>query len=64
MSEREYRHIIRVAGTDIDGQQNLLQGLTRIRGVGLRLSKTDYSQVESGSHFSTRLSNGFRGSQD
>ena len=38
MSE-EYRHIVRVSGSDIDGQENLLQGLTRIRGVGLRLSR-------------------------
>lgn len=38
MSE-EYRHIVRVSGKDIDGQENLLQGLTRVRGVGLRLSK-------------------------
>ncbi len=39
MSMQEYRHIVRVAGRDIDGQENLLQGLTRISGVGLRLSK-------------------------
>ena len=38
MSE-EYRHIIRVSGKDIDGQENLLQGLTKVSGVGLRLSK-------------------------
>ena len=38
MSE-EYRHIVRVSGKDIDGQENLLQGLTKISGVGLRLSK-------------------------
>ncbi|MGD9395976.1 MAG: 30S ribosomal protein S13 [Candidatus Thorarchaeota archaeon] len=38
MSE-EYRHIVRVSGSDIDGQENLLQGLTRVRGVGLRLSR-------------------------
>jgi len=35
----EYRHIVRVSGKDIDGQENLLQGLTRVSGVGLRLSK-------------------------
>jgi small subunit ribosomal protein S13 len=38
MSE-DYKHIVRVSGSDIDGQENLLQGLTRIRGVGLRLSR-------------------------
>jgi len=45
MSE-EYRHIVRVAGRDIDGQENLLQGLTRITGVGLRLSKAILIQLE------------------
>ncbi|MBD3404913.1 MAG: 30S ribosomal protein S13 [Candidatus Lokiarchaeota archaeon] len=39
MSEQEYKHIVRLAGHDIDGQINLLQGLTSVRGVGLRLSK-------------------------
>jgi small subunit ribosomal protein S13 len=45
MSE-EYRHIVRVAGRDIDGQENLLQGLTRISGVGLRLSKAILLQLK------------------
>ena len=39
MSEQEYRHIVRLGGRDIDGQENLLQGLSRIKGVGIRLSK-------------------------
>ncbi|NHI83040.1 MAG: 30S ribosomal protein S13 [Candidatus Thorarchaeota archaeon] len=38
MSE-EYRHIVRIAGRDIDGQENLLHGLTKVKGVGMRLSK-------------------------
>lgn len=38
MSE-DYRHIIRIGGSDIDGQESLLQGLTRIVGVGLRFSR-------------------------
>jgi small subunit ribosomal protein S13 len=45
MSE-EYRYIVRVAGRDIDGQENLLQGLTRISGVGLRLSKAILTQLK------------------
>ncbi|NHJ12541.1 MAG: 30S ribosomal protein S13 [Candidatus Thorarchaeota archaeon] len=45
MSE-EYRHIVRVAGRDIDGQENLLQGLTRVRGVGIRLSKAILRKLE------------------
>ena len=40
MSEQEYRYIVRLADRDIDGQENLLQGFTRVSGVGLRLSKT------------------------
>ena len=44
MSE-DYRHIVRIAGRDIDGQENLLQGLTRISGVGLRLSKAVLTKV-------------------
>ncbi len=45
MSTQEYRHIVRVAGRDIDGQENLLQGLTRIKGVGLRMSKAVIRQL-------------------
>ncbi|MEM2142480.1 MAG: 30S ribosomal protein S13 [Candidatus Thorarchaeota archaeon] len=45
MSEQEYRHIVRVAGRDISGQESLLQGLTRILGVGLRTSKAVLTQL-------------------
>ncbi len=43
---QEYKHIVRVASADIDGQESLLQGLTRIKGVGLRISKTIINQLE------------------
>ena len=43
---QEYKHIVRVGGTDIDGQENLLQGLTRIKGIGLRLSKALITHLE------------------
>ncbi len=46
MSEQEYRHIVRLAGHDIDGQENLLQGMTKIRGVGLRMSRSIIKQLE------------------
>ncbi len=46
MSEQEYKHIVRIAGHDIDGQETLLQGMTKIRGVGLRLSKTVIKMLE------------------
>ena len=31
---REFRHILRVAGSDIDGTKKIVYGLTKIRGVG------------------------------
>ena len=31
---REFRHILRVSGTDVDGTKKLVYGLTKIRGVG------------------------------
>lgn len=43
---QEYKHIVRLSGTDIDGQECLLQGLTRVRGVGLRLSKALITHLE------------------
>ena len=43
---QEYKHIVRVASADIDGQENLLQGLTKVKGVGLRISKTIINQLE------------------
>ena len=43
---QEYKHIVRLGGTDIDGQESLIQGLTRIKGVGLRLSKTLITHLE------------------
>ena len=45
MSE-DYKYIVRVGGADVDGQESLLQGLTRIRGVGLRISKAIIKQLE------------------
>ncbi|MBN2229542.1 MAG: 30S ribosomal protein S13 [Candidatus Thorarchaeota archaeon] len=45
MSE-DYKHIIRVGGSDIDGQESLIQGLTRIKGVGLRMSKVIIAQLK------------------
>jgi small subunit ribosomal protein S13 len=43
---QEYKHIVRIANADIDGQENLLQGLTKIRGVGLRISKAIINQLK------------------
>ncbi|MHA1638500.1 MAG: 30S ribosomal protein S13 [Candidatus Thorarchaeota archaeon] len=46
MSEQEYKHIVRIVGHDIDGQENLLQGLTKVKGVGLRFSNTILNTLE------------------
>jgi len=45
MSEQEYSHIVRLVGHDIDGQEILLQGISRIKGVGLRMSKSIIKQL-------------------
>ena len=46
MSEQEYKHIVRIAGHDIDGQENLLQGFTKVKGVGMRFSATILNKLE------------------
>ncbi|MHA1580795.1 MAG: 30S ribosomal protein S13 [Candidatus Freyarchaeota archaeon] len=38
MSSDEYRYIVRVAGTDLDGSKKFLYALTDIKGVGIRLA--------------------------
>jgi len=37
---QDYKHIVRIGGSDIDGQESLIQGLAHIMGVGLRMSRT------------------------
>jgi small subunit ribosomal protein S13 len=36
---QEYRHIVRILRTDIDGAMKLAHGLTKIKGIGLSFSK-------------------------
>lgn len=38
MSE-EFRHIVRIVGTDIDGSERLEYGLTKIKGVDVNMAK-------------------------
>lgn len=38
MSSREFRHIVRIKGRDVDGTKNLIYGLTKIQGIGVGLS--------------------------
>jgi small subunit ribosomal protein S13 len=35
---REFRHIVRISGTDIDGSKKLVYGITKIRGLGISLA--------------------------
>jgi small subunit ribosomal protein S13 len=37
---REFQHIIRIVGTDLDGTQPVVYALTNIKGVGIRLATT------------------------
>jgi len=36
--EEEFRYIVRIGGTDIDGKKKIRYGLTSIRGIGDRIS--------------------------
>ncbi|MCX8184322.1 MAG: 30S ribosomal protein S13 [Sulfolobales archaeon] len=35
-----FRHIVRIAGVDVEGELSLVHGLTKIKGVGSRIAKT------------------------
>jgi len=37
---KEFRHIIRIAGADLDGSQTVVYALTNIRGVGIGLANS------------------------
>jgi small subunit ribosomal protein S13 len=37
---KEFRHIIRIAETDLDGSQKVAQALTGIKGIGISLAST------------------------
>jgi len=38
VSGREFRHIVRIAGADIDGSKKFIYGLSKIKGVGISLA--------------------------
>ena len=57
---REFQHIIRFAGTDIDGTQPVTYALTSIKGVGIKLANTIIEK--SGIKPETRM--GFLSSSD
>ncbi len=37
-AEEEFKYIVRIANTDIDGEKTLIQGLTTIKGIGRHMS--------------------------
>ena len=57
---REFQHIIRFAGTDIDGTQPVTYALTNIKGVGIKLANAIIEK--SGIKPETRM--GFLSSSD
>jgi small subunit ribosomal protein S13 len=38
VAEEEFRYIVRVAGSDLDGKKKVEYGLTKIKGIGLRMA--------------------------
>ncbi|MFH1511037.1 MAG: 30S ribosomal protein S13 [Candidatus Woesearchaeota archaeon] len=34
-TKQDYRHIVRIANTDLDGKEQVMYGLTKIKGVGI-----------------------------
>jgi len=39
MSSREFREIVRIAGTDCDGKRKVLDGLSMIKGIGWSMAR-------------------------
>ena len=35
----DYKHLVRIANTDLDGKKNVAMALTKIRGIGIRTAK-------------------------
>ncbi len=48
--EKEFKHLVRIAGTDIKGQSSIVYGLAKIRGIGPRTARIvcDKSDVKWG----------------
>jgi len=52
LSEKEYQHIVRIAGNDIFGDKKTIVGLTQIRGIGYTFSNAilDSLKIDSNSY--------------
>jgi small subunit ribosomal protein S13 len=43
---KEYRHIVRIAGTDIDGSKMLVYGLAKIKGIGVSFANAIVNAIK------------------
>jgi small subunit ribosomal protein S13 len=39
LEKEEFKYLVRIAGTDIDGNKKIPFGLTKIRGIGIRMGE-------------------------
>ena len=47
MAEEEFRHIVRIAGKDLNGNLPVYRALTKIKGIGIRMAKNIAKAFES-----------------
>ncbi len=40
MSDEQFKHIVRIANTDLDGNKKVVYALTGIKGIGYRMAKS------------------------
>jgi len=45
MADKEFKHLVRIANTDLDGNKTLHQALTNIKGVGFSLANAILHQA-------------------
>jgi hypothetical protein len=45
----EFRYIVRIGGTDIDGKKKIPYGLSKIRGIGIRTGEIICRHCNAGS---------------
>lgn len=42
----DFKHIVRIADTDLDGRRNVVHALTGIKGIGLRMAKSITNRLD------------------
>jgi len=43
---KEYQHIVRIAGTDIDGSKKIVYGLAKIKGIGVSFANAIVNMIK------------------